>query len=217
MESILQNREEAARLLAEKLSPYAGTHALVLAIPRGAVPMGRTIADALGGELDVVLVRKIGAPGNPEFAVGSVDEAGRVSLNAGMEAYADAGSLEQETATQRDIMARRRSLYAQHVPQKDPRGRTVIIVDDGVATGATMLAAIAAVRARKPSRIIVAIGVAPEDTLETIKKQADDIVCLLTPRHFSAVGQFYRQFPQVEDEEVIKLLRRQDPSGAGED
>jgi putative phosphoribosyl transferase len=155
-----KNREEAAQRLAERLSAYRGQNPLVLGVPRGAVPMARTIADALNGELDVVLVRKLRAPGQPELAIGAVDEAGTVLKGAYFDIAAEP-YLREEIRTQRDILRARRESYTRAQATIDAAGRVVIIVDDGVATGSSMLAAIRAVRARKPQKIVAAIGVAP--------------------------------------------------------
>lgn len=201
------DRTEAANSLTKRLAGYRGKHALVLAIPRGAVPMGRILADALAGELDVVLVRKLGAPGNPELAVGSVDETGHVYLadhaaTLGIsERY-----IEQEKQDQLATLRRRRAEYTPVRAPIDPAGRTVIVVDDGIATGSTMIAALRAVRARKPARLIAAMAVAPPETLERLRGEADEVVCLAAPEQFYAVGQFFRSFPQVSDDEVMALL-----------
>ncbi|MBS1246975.1 MAG: phosphoribosyltransferase [Proteobacteria bacterium] len=203
-----RNRAEAAKKLAERLSAYKGKNPLVLAIPRGAVPMARILADALDGELDVVLVRKLGAPMNPELAVGSVDESGWVYVaDFAASTGADAAYIEDEKQRQLGVMRKRRAQYTAARPPIDPAGRIVIVVDDGLATGATMISALHALRARKPARLIAAVPVAPPDTLRKVEKLADETVCLDVPEYFMAVGQFYAEFPQVEDEEVIALLR----------
>ncbi len=203
-----RNRIEAADKLAARLEVYRGQNPLVLAIPRGAVPMARVIADALGGEVDVVLVRKLGAPMNPEFAVGSIDESGWAYVaDYAASAGADAAYIEREKQRQLEVLHRRRREYTAARPPIDPAGRIVIVVDDGLATGATMITALHALRARSPARLICAVPVAPPDTLRKVEKLADEVVCLEVPDYFMAVGQFYLEFPQVEDGEVIALLR----------
>ncbi len=204
---IFRDREDAARRLSEALVQYRDRHPLVLAIPRGAVPMAKIIADALGGEVDVVLVRKLRAPGNPEFAIGAVDETGWTYL--GDYAQHVAGSaqyIEEEKETQLAMMRERRGSYTPVRPPLDATGRIVIVVDDGLATGSTMIAALHALRAKHPQKLICAVPVAPPDTLEKVRPYADEVVCLSAPEDFYAVGQFYQSFPQVSDDEVIRLL-----------
>lgn len=202
------DRNDAARKLASALSHYRGKNPLVLAVPRGAVPMARLIADELGGEVDVVLVRKLRAPGNPEFALGAIDETGwaylgdYVPMTGASDAY-----IEREKREQLDTIRKRRAQYTPIRPPIDPKGRIVIAVDDGLATGSTMIAALHCLRAKQPVKLVCAVPVAPPDTAGHVARYCDELVCLETPDNFYAVGQFYLDFPQVEDEEVIAILR----------
>jgi predicted phosphoribosyltransferase len=202
-----RNRDDAARQLAAALAPYRGQDALVLAVPRGAVPMGRVIADALDGELDVVQVRKLGAPFNPELALGAVDERGRVWLTEdGRRLGVARNWLDGVAARALARMRERRAKWTPLRPPVDPAGRLVIVVDDGLATGASMIAALAAVREGRPAHLVCAVPVAPPDTLDVVAPFADDVVCLATPVWFRGVGQFYEDFSQVGDDEVAAVL-----------
>lgn len=209
MGQVFETRLDAGRQLAKALGAYRGRNALVLAIPRGAVPMGAEIAAALGGELDVVLVRKLGAPGSPEYAVGAIDEGGWTYIaDYAVEVGADAAYLAREKAAQLALLRRRRALYTPARPPIDPRGRVAIVVDDGIATGASMIAALHAVRAKAPARLVCAVPVGAPESLDSVRPHADELVCLEAPEAFRAVGQFYRNFTQVEDDEVVTLLAR---------
>jgi putative phosphoribosyl transferase len=205
---MFRDRQEAAEQLAQKLKAYQGKKPLVLAIPRGAVPMARIIADKLDGEFDVVLVRKLRAPFQPELAIGSVDESGWTYIAPFAASMgADEDYIASEKQAQMDTIRKRRTQYTPIRPPIDPAGRIVIVIDDGLATGATMISALHGLRGRKPARLICAVPVAPPDTLDKVREMADEVVCLQAPEFFQAVGQFYRHFPQVEDEEVIALLK----------
>ena len=202
------DRSEAAIKLSEKLMAYKGKMPLVLAIPRGAVPMAKIIADVLSGDLDVVLVRKLRAPFSPELAIGSVDENGGVYIaDYAALAGADSDYIEYEKKTQMDIIHKRRLQYSLIRPSLDSSGRIVIVVDDGLATEATMLSALLSIRKRKPLKLICAVPVASKEALQKITECADEVVCLETPRSFQAVAEHYTNFPQIEDDEVIRQLQ----------
>ncbi|MBI1820383.1 MAG: phosphoribosyltransferase [Nitrospirae bacterium] len=205
---IFKDRRQAARQLAEKLKRYDGKNPLVLAIPRGAVPMAQVMADALNGEMDVVLVHKLRAPYQPELAIGSVDESGHLYLSRhAADLKIDETYIREEKERQLKILRRRRAHYTPVHPPVSPVHRIVIVVDDGIATGASMIAALRSIRAQKPAKLIAATSVAPHEGLEKIRGLADEVECLLVPDNFYAVGQFFEEFSQVSDEEVIAILQ----------
>lgn len=203
---MFEDRDDAARQLAAALAPLGLSHPLVLAIPRGAVPMAAHIAAALRGELDVVLVRKLGAPGNPEFAVGAVDEHGEMLLTPAAARLPDV-YLEQARDEALQTLEARRERYTPGRAPSAPAGREVVVVDDGVATGATMVAALRAVARQEPARLVAAVPVGSPDALALIAAEADTVVCLQQPADFYAVGQYYRHFPQVDDAQVQACLQ----------
>jgi len=188
------NRLDAARELAERLSHLKGEHPLVLAIPRGAVPMGKAIAESLEGELDVVLVHKLGAPVNPEYAIGAVSEDGTVQLSADAGGGYGSDYVEQEVQSELSVLRERRRLYTPIQTPIDPTDRVVIVVDDGSAIGRTMTAALKALKPRKPRRLIAALGVAPADVVKELRALPDEVLCLSTPSRFYAVGEFFADF-----------------------
>ena len=203
------DREEAGWMLVERLRGESLEKPLVLAIPRGGVEIGAVLARGLGAELDVVLSRKLRAPHQPELALGAVSENGEVYLNHFASAMTDAGDAYIEAERQRQLaeIARRRTMFRAVRPQAPLAGRTVILTDDGIATGATMIAALHWVRNAGAKEIVVAVPVGSPDRLDVIRPLCDRLVCLLEPEAFWAIGQFYRDFEQVEDSRVVELLR----------
>lgn len=204
---ILKNREEAAKELAILLESYRKENPLILGVPRGGVPMAKIIADHLQAPFDVVLVRKIPAPYNPELAAGAVSESGEVYLNpwAIRDGYTE-DKLSANIAKEKEEIRKRREHFTDGHAPVSVKDRTVIVVDDGIATGATMIAAIHFLRKAHPRKIVLAAGVIPPDNVAKLKPLCDDLVVLLVPDTFFGVGQFYRDFSPVEDEAVIRLL-----------
>jgi hypothetical protein len=210
------NREEAARRLAERLADRPFRNPLVLAVPRGGVVVGAVLARALGADLDVVLSRKLRAPGRPELALGAVSEAGEVHLNHHTEGYRHlaAPELSVEREYQLREIARWREVYRGGRPEADVAGRSVIVTDDGVATGATLIAALKVARGHHPRELIAAVPVGPPDRLAEVRQWCDEVVCLAAPDEFGALGRFYDDFEPVDDETVLALLKEFAPAAA---
>jgi putative phosphoribosyl transferase len=211
-QALFRNRSEAGRALARRLLRFKDERPVVLALPRGGVPVGFEVAQALDAPLDLVLVRKIGAPFQPELAIGAVVDGGRPEtvLNEEMvrEFQIPKSYIAEQSARELEEIERRRELYLAGRARAPVEGRTAIVIDDGIATGATMEAALHATRRADPKRLVLATPVAPPDTIERLRAQADEVVCLATPRLFDAIGAFYDDFRQLTDEEVIDLLRQ---------
>ena len=204
------DRVEAGQKLAEKLLKYKDMGPIVLAIPRGGVVVASEVASALSCRLDLVIPRKIGAPNNPELAVGALAKEGAVILNEELTKSLNISPdyLREEIEKQVIEIKRRRQKYLGDRSSLDLRGKTVILVDDGLATGYTSLAAIKAVREDKPEKIVLAVPVAPREAIERLKNEVDELICLETPELFFAVGQFYYDFSQTTDEQVAEILTR---------
>ena len=203
------DRREAGRYLAEKLVKYAGRpDILVLALPRGGVPVAYEVARALGAPLDVFLVRKLGVPGHEELALGAIATGGVRMLNTDVVRSLRIAPevIDEVAAIEREELERREREYRDDLPPPDVRGKTVILIDDGLATGASMRAAVAALRQGQPARIVVAVPIAAAATCEEFQEEVDEVVCARTPEPFYAVGAHYRDFTQTTDEEVIRLL-----------
>jgi len=209
MERAFANRTEAGRLLAEKLVNYAGrADVIVLGLPRGGVPVAFEVAQRLGALLDVFIVRKLGVPGFEELAAGAIASGGVRVLNEDvMRAIPHADeAINAITARETAELERREQIYREGRPPPELRDRIVILVDDGLATGATMRAAVKALRERGAAKIVVAVPVGPPDTCHALEERADETICLSTPEFFQAVGQYYEDFSQTSDEDVRELL-----------
>ena len=206
------DRAAAGRRLAEALRRFENERPVVLALPRGGVPVAYEVAKALGAPLDLVLVRKIGAPFQPELAIGAVVDGERPELVLNRDLVEDYGIpesyLEKERERQLAEIERRRQLYLAGRPRAPVADRTAIVIDDGIATGATMEAALRATRKAGPRRLVLAVPVAPPDTIERLRGEVDEVVCLMMPAFLGAIGSFYRDFRQLEDEEVVQLLEQ---------
>lgn len=204
-----RDRHDAGRQLAARLEAYAGrSDVLVLALPRGGVPVGYEVAHALDASFDVVTVRKLGVPDQPELAMGAIASGGATFLNKGIlsaKRVSDV-ALRKVEKRERAELERREKLYRGTRPALEVHGKTAILVDDGIATGASMHAAVMALRSRLPARLVIAVPVAPADAVARLEQVADELVCVLTSVEFFAIGQFYRDFDQTTDAEVRRLL-----------
>lgn len=209
MSEAFADRGDAGRRLAEELLPLADEQPVVVALPRGGVPVAREVAVALRAPLEILAVRKLGAPHNPEYGIGAVAEDGTRLIDA--EAVAglgiNGGVLDSIIARETAELRRRVAAYRDERPPLELKGRTVIVVDDGIATGVTDTAALRALRRREPRRMVLAVPVCAADTIRRLRGEADAVVCLLVPPVLYGVGQWYRDFSQVSDEQVVSMLR----------
>jgi predicted phosphoribosyltransferase len=207
---MFKNRTDAGRQLAAVLDDHDTEADIVVAIPRGGLPVGRVVADSLRVPLDIVAARKLGAPHHPELAVGAVGADGTVWLNERLIAELGVGDayIRDETEAQRRVAVEKIERYRGDRSPPDYEGKTVLIVDDGVATGATTIACIRQIKNAGAARVILAVPVAPPDTVEQLLTEADEVICVESPPHFGAVGQFYESFEQVSDERAKSYLTR---------
>lgn len=214
---MFQDRRDAGRQLAERLTRYQDQNPLVLAIPRGGVPVGYEIAHALRAGLDVLVVRKLGAPGNPELGIGAVGPDGICVLDRGIIDYLDVSDAELERilAAEQAELERRIRRFRGERPWPVVQGHTVILVDDGLATGVTARAAIQILRQQHPQQIVLAVPVAAPETVAALRSEVDDLVCLYTPLNLQAIGLWYADFQQMSDEEVLAWLERARPENQG--
>lgn len=205
---LFRDRRDAGRLLAKKLAEYADRRVVVLAVPRGGVPVAYEVAQALNAPLDIFLVRKLGLPGHEELALGAIASGGVQVVNESVLArfHVSEGMINEVVAREQRELERREEAYRGTKPPIDVAGKTAILIDDGLATGASMRAAVVALRQRSPARIVVAVPIAPPDTCREFEDLVDAIVCAVTPEPFYAVGQWYDDFTQTTDEEVRRLL-----------
>lgn len=209
---VFRDRADAGQRLAKALSSYGSRHPVVLALPRGGVPVAAEVAAALKAPLDLILVRKIGAPTQPELAMGAVVD-GKTPIvvrNNDVIEFTGTTAREFDAACAEELaeIERRRQLYIGERARAKIGGQVVIVVDDGIATGATSRAALQAIRQRKPKELVLAVPVAPADTIAQLRKEVDSLICLETPAPFGAIGYFYQNFLQVSDQEVVAILKR---------
>lgn len=209
---MFRDRTDAGRRLAQALSEYKGRNAVVLALPRGGVPVAAEVAAELDASLDLILVRKIGVPVQPELAMGAVVDGAApiVVRNEDVIEFTGvtADEFDEACASELAEIERRRKLYIGERARAEIAGQVVIVIDDGIATGATTRAALQAIRKRKPKELVLAVPVAPSDTVAKLRQDVDTLICLEMPELFGAIGYFYRDFRQVSDEEVVTTLKR---------
>jgi putative phosphoribosyl transferase len=207
---MFRDREDAGRQLSTRLKERQFRQPLVLAIPRGGIVVGGILAQELGADLDVILARKLRAPYQPELAIGAISESGEAYLNPQTEELVESLDeyLEEERRYQLAEIKRRQRLFRSVRPPASIRGRSVIVTDDGIATGSTMMAGLRVVRAQEPFELMVAVPVATPNRLEQVRRLCDEMVCLDSPETFWAIGQFYEDFSQIDDEEALAILRR---------
>jgi predicted phosphoribosyltransferase len=205
-EIVFQNREQAGEMLAKLLEKYRGNDAVILALPRGGVAVGKVVAQKLNLPLGIIVVRKIGHPISPEYAIAAISESGEIVTNQ-IDENLETKWFEEESAKELSEAKRRRQKYWGNRPQILLKGRITIIVDDGLATGLTMMAAIKEVKKEKPKKVVVAVPVASADAAQKIKILADEFIAIVVSELFFAVGAYYEDFPQISDEEVIRLLQ----------
>jgi putative phosphoribosyl transferase len=213
---VFTNRAEAGRMLATALASYKSERVVVLGIARGGLPVAREVAEALGAPLDVVVVRKLGAPGQPELGIGAIVDGDHPRAIFNQDIIESLGVeddyINREIERQLAEIRRREKEYRGTEPAVPLAGKTVIVIDDGIATGSSVRAALRGARRAKPKQVILAVPVAPAETVEALRDDADKIVCLETPENFPAVGQFYRDFHQVSDDEVKRILAARQPA-----
>jgi putative phosphoribosyl transferase len=217
---MFEDRTEAGRVLADKLAAYTGrADVVVLALPRGGVPVGFEVARSLRVPLDVCLVRKLGVPGHAELAMGAIAGHGTRVINQDVveQLGIPEPAIDAVAAAEQQELERREGAYRDQLPQPEVRGKTVILVDDGLATGSTMRAAVAAIRQQQPARIVVAVPAGTKSVCQQLERDADQVVCASTPEPFVAVGQAYRNFEQTTDQEVRRLLHAAGAAGAARD
>lgn len=209
---VFKDRKEAGQKLAAALAGFKGRgDVLLFALPRGGAVLGAEVAKALGVPFDVLVTRKLGAPFNPEFAIGSLAETGEIIWNEAERAASDKKVLDGIVREEAAEAERRVKKYRQGRALPDMAGKTVIIIDDGVATGLTVRAAVAAAKAKQAERVVIAVPHGARDSLVALRQEADEVIALEEPEDYGAVGEFYREFPQTEDEEVLELLKTYGP------